>query len=290
MDSTNENEYVPVVFSGRKLLIATKHEKEQVIAPLFAEKLGALPVVVEGFNTDLLGTFTGEIPRSDDPLTTLRKKCHLALAQGGGDWVVASEGSFGPHPSLFGLPANDELMMCIDTMHQLEVVARTLTINTNFQGGWINDEQELMAFAERALFPSHALILRAHPEKPDGIVKGIQQAEELVKGWREIHARWGAVYAETDMRAMCNPGRMQVIAETAVKLVNKLLCCCPQCTFPGFDIVDVVYGLPCILCGTPTSTVLSRQWGCRRCGFVQTEEYPQQKITEDPMNCPVCNP
>jgi len=290
MKPNTEGQYAAVTFSGRALVIATKHQKEQVIAPLFAEQLGAIPVVPAGLDTDVLGTFTGEIVRTDDSLAALRKKCRMALQQSGGDWVVASEGSFGPHPSLFGFPANDELMMCIDTANQLEVVARTLTTDTNYQGEWIADEQQLMAFAEAALFPPHALILRAHPEQPVHIVKGIQQADVLVQTWQQMHAGFGAVYAETDMRAMFNPTRMQVIAQTTQKLLNKLRSCCPRCAFPGFDITDVTYGLPCGLCGTPTSSVLSREWGCNRCGYTQTEHYPQQKDTEDPMYCSICNP
>ncbi len=68
------------LFSGRKLVIATKHKKEKIIGPLAASRLGVLPVVPAGLDTDQLGTFTGEIERPADPLTTARKKCEMAMA------------------------------------------------------------------------------------------------------------------------------------------------------------------------------------------------------------------
>lgn len=51
------------MFAGRKLLIATKHEKEKVIAPILARELGVKCFVVSNLDTDELGTFTGEIDR-----------------------------------------------------------------------------------------------------------------------------------------------------------------------------------------------------------------------------------
>ena len=65
----------PDFFSGRRLLIVTKHEKEAIIAPLLEEALGVTCFVTKEFDTDSLGTFSGEIARKDDALTTLRKKC-----------------------------------------------------------------------------------------------------------------------------------------------------------------------------------------------------------------------
>ncbi len=90
------------LFTNRSLLIATQHRKEEVMAPCLTDALGVICQVAENLNTDLLGTFSGEVARLDDPITTLRKKCMLALKQHPiFDLVVASEGSFGPHPTMF---------------------------------------------------------------------------------------------------------------------------------------------------------------------------------------------
>ncbi len=58
------------MFNNRKLVIATKHEKQIVIAPLLEKELGVRCVVAKNFDTDVLGTFTGEVERKDDPITT----------------------------------------------------------------------------------------------------------------------------------------------------------------------------------------------------------------------------
>ena len=89
------------MFQNRKLVIATKHQKEIVIAPILEKELGVICFINEDFDTDTLGTFTGEIERKLDPISTVREKCIKAMDLSNCDMGVASEGSFGPHPSLF---------------------------------------------------------------------------------------------------------------------------------------------------------------------------------------------
>ena len=67
------------LFQNRKLLIATKHQKERVIAPILERALGVICFVDETYDTDVLGTFTGEIEREHDPITTVREKCLQAM-------------------------------------------------------------------------------------------------------------------------------------------------------------------------------------------------------------------
>jgi len=52
-----------LLFENRKLVIVTKHKKERVIAPLLEKHLGVVCFVSEGFDTNTLGTFCGEIER-----------------------------------------------------------------------------------------------------------------------------------------------------------------------------------------------------------------------------------
>lgn len=94
-------------FSGRRIVIATMHRKDEVITPLLKSELDLMPFVDSSIDTDLLGTFTGEIERKKDPLSTLREKCNIALTASGCDLAIGSEGSFGPHPFLYFTPAND---------------------------------------------------------------------------------------------------------------------------------------------------------------------------------------
>ena len=59
------------MFNERKLLIATKHGKEKVIAPIIEKALSVSCHTANNFDTDLLGTFTGEVERTQDPLVIL---------------------------------------------------------------------------------------------------------------------------------------------------------------------------------------------------------------------------
>ena len=131
------------MFKGRKLVIATKHEKEKVIAPILEKELGVKCFVTPDLDTDLLGTFTGEVGRKDDPIITARKKCLIAMELSNCDLSVASEGSFGQHPYLPFVPADDEFLLFIDKKNNVEIIARELSTETNFNGKQINTEEEL---------------------------------------------------------------------------------------------------------------------------------------------------
>jgi hypothetical protein len=49
------------MFVGRNLLIATKHEKVKVIAPILEKELGVKCFVLKGLDTDKFRTFSGEV-------------------------------------------------------------------------------------------------------------------------------------------------------------------------------------------------------------------------------------
>lgn len=278
------------MFSGRKLIIATKHEKEKVIAPVFQESLGVNCSVITNLDTDLLGTFSGEIERKDDPLTTARNKCLLSMELSNCDLAVASEGSFGPHPFLFFVPADEELLFFMDKKNNLEIVARELSTETNFDGREIKTEKELFEFAAKSLFPAHGLIIRKAKEDFSDIVKGIVEEEVLIKTFKFFISTYGTAFVETDMRAMYNPTRMKVIEKAAYKLVAKINTRCPECNTPGLGITDARQGLKCSLCGAPTNSTLSYIYNCQHCNFTKEEMYPNNKTTEDPMYCNYCNP
>lgn len=277
-------------FQNRQMLIATKHEKEKVITPLLEKELGVKCFVPENFDTDVLGTFTGEIERKDGPVTTLRNKCLMAMEKYSCDLAVASEGSFGPHPNLFFVNADDELVMLIDRKNEIEIIARELSTETNFNGSEIKSEKQLKDFAQQTKFPSHSLILRNEKDCCKKIVKGISDWEILMNTYKEIVQTFGSAYAETDMRAMHNPSRMKVIEKASEKLVAKIFSQCSQCGTLGFDITEVKRGLPCNSCGFPTDSSLSYVYVCRKCSHKVEKMYPNNKTSEEPMYCQICNP
>jgi hypothetical protein len=278
------------MFSGRKLVIATSHNKEKVIAPILEKELGVFTFLPTEFNSDVLGTFSGEIERKDSPIVTARKKCLLAMEIGNYDLAIASEGSFGPHPSYYFLPADEEFLLLLDKKNNLEIVSRVVSTHTNFSAQTVSNKKDLFDFLEKALFPSHAVILKKSVDDFSEVIKGVNDVETLEKSFEMLVKKNGSVYCETDMRAMHNPSRMEVIREATEKLIDKINSKCPSCQAPGFDVSDAKAGLPCSLCGNPTKSLLSYSYKCQKCSFINEVKFPQNKTTEDPMYCDFCNP
>lgn len=274
------------IFEGRRLIIATKHKKESVIAPLLEEHLGIKCFVPTDFDTDKLGTFTGEIERKEDALTTVRQKCLLAMEEYQCDLGIASEGSFGPHPSIFIAHADDEFLIFIDKKNNLEIIVRELSLDTNFNATTVNCFQDVVDVVKTVGFPKHALILK----NANTVVKGIQSWELLEESFNFLSTNNYPIIAETDMRAMFNPTRMKVIKKTTLKLVEKIKCLCPQCHTPGFGVINFKSGLPCEWCGSPTKSTICHIYQCQKCRFELEKLYPNNKNKEDPMYCDYCNP
>ena len=278
------------MFQNRKLVIATMHEKEKVIAPLMEKEFGISCFVSSNINTDSFGTFCGEMERLVDPLSTARAKCLQAMKETSCDMGIASEGSFGQHPTIFFVPADDEIVIFIDKKNGLEITARELSTETNFKGAMIHNEQQLEEFAESVGFPSHGIIARKNQIEFTGIQKGFISWEKLKETCFDFIQNYGSVYLETDMRAMYNPTRMKVIERATQKLVDKINSCCSNCGTPGFDVSEVKKGLPCSFCSFPTQSTMSWIYSCQKCEFTKEVLYPTQKMEEEPMYCDVCNP
>lgn len=277
-------------FKGRKLVIATMHGKELVISPILQESLGVEVIVPEGFDTDIYGTFSGEIERTADPIEAARLKCIAACKQTGATLAVASEGSFGPHPSLVFVPADDEILLFIDLDNNIEVRAREISTETNFSGIFFTNWQQLELFAKNIHFPSHGLIMRDKKDSTNDMVKGINDWQTLQDKFVSYLAKYGGAFVETDMRAMLNPTRMTVIEKATKKLIEKIKNICPKCSFPGYDVINVKQGLPCSLCGLPTRSTLAYLYQCKKCNSRTEVLHPHRKKTEEPTFCDYCNP
>jgi hypothetical protein len=278
------------LFAGRKLVIATKHGKESVIAPRIEEALGVQCFVPKRFDSDLFGTFTGEVERLDDPIATARKKCLYAMEKETCDMAIASEGSFGAHPTLYFVPADDEFLLFIDKKNQLEILVREVSTATNFDGAHVQYDKEIKAFAEKVKFPAHAIIARRHKDDAFSIEKNIHSWDKLLRIAEKYIAQYGSFYLETDMRAMNNPSRMKVIELAAIKLIDKINSLCPSCKTPGFGITEAKTGLPCAHCNSPTHSVFSHIYQCAKCNHQNELKFPNNIKHEDPMYCDLCNP
>lgn len=277
-------------FKARSLLIATKHGKEQVIAPLLEAAFSLRCHTPSDYDTDLLGTFTGEIEREKDPLSTVREKAKRAAEQYNADLVLASEGSFGPHPSIFFVQADEEWLLLYDARHHHEIIVREISTQTNFNGQSITSASDLESFAAKAGFPDHRLIIRNAVGSLAYIQKGIGDWGALTDAYKDCQQKHGTVYVETDMRAIYNPTRMEVIRAATEKLIEKMKTCCPACQIPGYGIVEVLPGLLCSLCASPTRSTRAYVYGCTSCGHRNVAPFPHGKTAEDPMYCDHCNP
>lgn len=278
------------MFKNRNLVIATKHKKESVIAPLFLAELKVSCFVPNDFDSDSLGTFTGEVERNEDPLSTARKKCLMAMEQTNCDLGIANEGSFGSHPTIFFANADDEILILIDKKNDLEIIARELSLETNFNSTEVHSFKELKEFAKKIEFPSHAIILKGEEKGLSHFLKGIQSWEILEESYYILLQNNSTIYAETDMRALYNPTRLFVIEKATIKLIEKIKSVCPECQTPGFGLVSVQSGLPCSLCGCATKSTKSHLYCCHKCNFEMEKMYPHTKKTEDPTYCDYCNP
>lgn len=282
------------LFRGRLGAIATMHRKEAAMADRLQQGLAIKTMVPSNFNTDAFGTFTRDVPRAGTQIEAARRKAKAALEMTGATLAFASEGTFGPHPSLPFLPCNRELVLLLDLDHGLELVGEAVSTETNFRHQRITQVEDAVAFAKSIGFPDHGLVVRVDPdtgmEAP--IRKGIVSEAELVEAveWAIATAPNHTAHVETDMRAMMNPTRMKVIAEATEDLLRRVHQTCPQCDAPGFDVTRQLPGLPCELCGFPTGLVHTSIYQCRQCGFQHELLFPYGNSTADPGQCSYCNP
>lgn len=275
------------LFAHRVVVLATMHRKEQAIAPLIERHLGLTVTVPAGFDTDSFGTFTGEVKRPADQLSTARLKAEAALERTGETLAIASEGSFGPHPHLPFVPCNRELVVLIDRQYGLEIVGECLSTETNYRQQSVQNVQAAEAFAAAVDFPRHGLIVRANGTV---IAKGITTESALSTAVETALRQAATVQLETDMRALYNPTRMAVITQATEDLLRAIAKTCPACNCPGFREVKRWPGLPCALCGTPTLLTARIRHQCQRCDHTQDNPPADLPAKADPSYCPYCNP
>jgi len=269
-------------YSGKRIALLTQHGKERVLAPVLEPALDCRVERMAGYDTDLLGTFTRDIPRAGTQLEAARQKARLGMELAGLPLGLASEGSFGPDPMMGMLPWNVEFLIWIDDGLDIEVVG-VAQGKTNFAHVLTASWEEAEAFARRAGFPEHHLVVRPEHENDPRLRKGIADgAAHALSDSRRV-------FLETDVRAHANPTRMENIRLAAEDLVKKLNSHCPACGLPGFWIVERIAGLPCEDCGAPTRETRAEVHGCLKCAHRITRERTDRQ-SADPGRCDYCNP
>ena len=280
--------------SGTVAGLVTQHGKESVIGPVLQAGAGLSVFRVEGVDTDAFGTFSREVERRGSALDAARAKIHAGFeARPDARILLASEGTFGPHPAVPLLAMGDELVLLVDRETGLEVWGRDVGPGTNFAHRRVEDVGTALDFARHAGFPDHGLIVlgvRGETPAPNLFLrKDIADAEALVTATKAALDRTGAAFVETDMRAHRNPTRRQAIQRAAEDLVQRLGSPCPACARPGFGRTGRIPGRPCSDCGTPTELAKAWIFACEACGRQETRPAPGEAWA-DPGACPSCNP
>ncbi|MBC7997921.1 MAG: hypothetical protein IAF58_08255 [Leptolyngbya sp.] len=295
-------------YDHRQVALTTKHCKEKAIALPFRAALGLETRCASNVDTDLLGTFTGEIRRKGTAIETSVTKARLGMRELNLPLGLSSEGSFGPHPFLTLIPGTQEFMTFIDDERGFQITEQIVSTETNYNGQSASKASELQDFFVKVKFPSHGLIVRPNMHRSSifakatqiilsrqtnmVIFKGLQNFNELERAIEKckLESSDGMAYVETDMRAHMNPTRLRVIRKLAIKLGRRLQKSCPECNCPGWGLTDSVPGLPCVVCSHPSDTAKLEISSCAKCKFKEQRERADGIEYVDPGECHRCNP
>ncbi len=288
MDFTN-------LFYNRKALLVTKHSKEKVIGPVLKEALELDITVATKVDTDMFGTFSGEIERPDTQYNTAKLKILKAFElYPDAEIAIASEGAFNSHPDCPFMPVNTEVVLLIDKKKELEISGRYLSLAASVKEGTVSSMKEAWEFAEIAGFPEYGVILKAGKNKnnkpyifKDATTRSCLEAALLY--FFEISGD-GKIGMQTDMRANYNPFRMENIRLATIELIKTIQSVCSKCHTAGFDVKEVIKGLPCSQCHAPTRSTLLYIYECKKCSYREEKFFPHGKKQEDPGSCDYCNP
>ena len=275
-------------YNGITAVISTKHGKERLIAPIF-EKLGVKKEHQE-WDTDELGTFSGEIPRTLSQHETVIKKARIGMAKSGCKYGIASEGSIGADPALGFINSSLEAIAWIDDVLGFELVEYERGLEVVAAKRFFTQGEDLGSFLTTADFPNHALIV--YPEGEKGpIYKGIAKNDELEAAISKCltKSKTKRVVIESDLRAHMSPSRSKVIIRCAEKLISRLTELCSACGLPGFGKVGNLFGLDCEACGEQVLNAIKGEvLGCVKCDYKL--EKLNGKTKANPALCPACNP
>jgi hypothetical protein len=274
----------------QRVAMATMHGKEQVLRPAFAA-LGLELVLPAGLDTDQFGTFTRDRPRAGTMLDAARAKAEAAMEATGLPAALASEGSYGPHPTVPFIAAGREMLLFVDREQGFEIVEIVIDEEPVFAHCQASSTTEAAEFLERIGFPAQGVIVAPAGRLNEPVAKGILAESDLEAAISVAVERSAELKAhiETDMRAFMNPRRMEVIGRLGRQLAARLSTPCPHCRHPGWGQVRTERGLPCSLCGSPTSLPRHDVFACVSCDGEEKRERSPGSVA-DPAYCPLCNP
>ncbi|BCL74708.1 hypothetical protein JHS3_04440 [Jeongeupia sp. HS-3] len=212
------------------ILIASMHGKEAVLAPSLAT-LGFQVMLPLGYDTDTLGTFSGDVRRPGTAFEAALEKARRACDATGIARAVASEGSYRPCQTLFPGARNAELLAFVDRESGLEFVEYLTDLPTSFVKRRVPADPgspEARALLAEMGWPAiKALVVPDDPGngvQPEWVFKGVGDEQALAHafGVCAAHSQDGQVHLETDLRAHMNPTRMSSVALVGMRLIERL--------------------------------------------------------------------
>lgn len=280
----------PHPYYGKSAVLTTKHEKGKIVAPAFKEILG-LEVSECTVDTDILGTFTGEVERKQSPRETVLIKARLGIEKTGNPIGMASEGSIGADPFIPFINSDLEMMALIDDELDLEIVESIRSTDIVTAVTSVYRQKDLTEFLQRADFPRHKLIVRTKQTPTKFCIKGVDDEYSLHKAIEAVQKEdpESTAVIESDLRAHCSPSRQKIISELSFKLANRLKQLCPECNCPGWGIVTYIKGVPCSTCKRVSPEAKKQEvLGCSKCLFQENGNVIAETI--EPARCDWCNP
>ncbi len=280
----------PHPFHGKTFYFATKHGKEALLKPLLAE-LG-LDCIAAPVDTDEFGTFSGEVERKGSVRETLRNKIKAAADKHSeAQLILASEGSFGPHPFIGLMQTDLESLLLWDRETGSEIYVEYLATNPIHAEKILGPQDDFRVFLKEIKFPGHGVIV--HPEGLlTPLFKGLHTEQSVEQAMLDcfVASKTARVVLMTDLRACHNTTRRDAIHNAGRKLIESLNSLCPTCKYPGFTVVEGISGLPCAACGEPSRIAKAVLLVCPRCKTKEERPRPDGKRELDSSECEFCNP
>jgi len=276
------------LYFGKVAVLATLHEKDSVITPIFHDELG-IEIQVSKIDTDQFGTFAGEIPRTMSQLESAIAKARAAIATTGIPLAIASEGTIGPNPLIPIASSDFETIVFVDCEQELVIHESYRSSEIITAHKIVSPGENIDEFLAKADFPNHGLIVRTENVQPVAAVKGIRDKAVLIEAIQDLSLGSGSAVVESDLRASFSPSRMRNIAACARLLARRIASMCPQCDAPGWGSISPIFGLPCADCGSNVaSAVMADQYGCGKCEHRQV--FARAETVAEARFCDSCNP
>ena len=276
-------------YQGQHAVLATMHDKGPLVAP--ARRAGdGLIVQTIAVDTDVLGTFSGDVVRMASPWDTAVAKARLGMHAADRPIGLASEGSIGPDAAMPVVICSVELVVLVDDQRGIVVGEAERGFDIVTVAADVVPGEDVGDVLRRGRFPEHAMTVRPASGISEPIFKGIVTVEELDRAIRScaMESSDGRALVETDLRAHQCPSRRPIIARAAGRLAARLAVCCSKCGTPGWGVIRVEFGLPCTSCGHDVHAPREDVMGCASCPATRT--VLRAETAADPRHCEWCNP